>query len=89
MVTDTSQTGSYVASLPPGVVGTEFERAWIRLTLDLKDAAYFETVEAAQLHYRESRDGLNNVQHANILAALRKLAAAEPSRRIRDASGEL
>jgi hypothetical protein len=74
MVSDTSKTGSYVASLPPGVIASEFESAWIRLTLDLKDARYFYTVDEALRYYEASREGLNNVQRANILSALSGLA---------------
>ena len=51
MVSDTSETGSYVASLPPGVIAGEFEAAWIRLTIDLRHARHFDTVDDAWQYY--------------------------------------
>ena len=70
MVAGGSKSESAMASLPPGIAGTEFERAWIRLTLDAKDASYFETVEDAEKYYRDSTDELDGAKRANILAAL-------------------
>jgi hypothetical protein len=72
-VRDTSATGSYVASLPPGSVGSDFEGAWSALTRDMKTARYFETVEEAMRYYASLRDGLSWREHACIIGALKRL----------------
>ena len=72
MVRDTSATGSYVASLPPGSLGLDFEDAWSALTRDMKTAKYFETVEEAMTYYASVRDGLSWQEHAHILSALKR-----------------
>ena len=41
-VKDTSATGSYVASIPPGLAVGEFEGAWMAMTRDMVFARYFE-----------------------------------------------
>jgi hypothetical protein len=73
MVRDTSATGSYVASLPPGSLGLDFEGAWSALTRDMKTAKYFETVEEAMTYYASVRDGLSWQEHAHILGALKRI----------------
>ena len=73
MVRDTSATGSYVASLPPGSLGLDFEDAWSALTRDMKTAKYFETVEEAMTYYASVRDGLSWQEHARIIGALKRI----------------
>jgi hypothetical protein len=76
MVSDTSETGSYVASLPPGVVAGDFEAAWIRLAIDLQHARHFDTLDDARRYYALHRDGLPNVRHVSILTALNGFGTA-------------
>jgi hypothetical protein len=73
MVRDTSETGSYVASLPPGLVGLGFEDAWSVLTKDMKSASYFESIQEAISHFESATDGLSLQQQARILDALKRL----------------
>jgi hypothetical protein len=75
MVRDTSTTGSYIASMPPGSLNLGFEDAWNALTKDMKTAMYFETVEEAMTYYESVRDGLSLQQHARIVDALKRLCA--------------
>ena len=72
-VSDTSATGSYVASIPPGLAMESFEGAWSALTKDMKVARYFETTAEATAYF-EAADGttLTVLKRANILSALRK-----------------
>jgi hypothetical protein len=73
-VSDTSATGSYVASMPPGSLTLNFEEAWNALTKDMKTARYFETVEEALRYYDSACDGLSVQQHARIIDALKRHA---------------
>jgi hypothetical protein len=75
MVRDTSATGSYVASIPAGSLGLDFEEAWSALTKDMKTAKHFETVEEALRHYESACDGLSLQQQARIIDALKRHAA--------------
>jgi hypothetical protein len=75
MVRDTSATGSYIASMPPGSLNFGFEDAWSALTKDMTTAKYFETVEEALAYYESVRDGLSLQQHARIIDALKRLGA--------------
>jgi hypothetical protein len=79
MLRDTSATGSYVASIPPGALGSEFDVAWDALTKDMKTARYFETVEEALTYYEAPRDGLSLQQHARIIHALKRLSSGRNS----------
>jgi hypothetical protein len=76
MVSDTSETGSYVASLPPGVVAGEFEAAWIKLTIDLRHAKHFGTVADAWQYYALNSYGLPNVRYVSILTALNAMGTS-------------
>jgi hypothetical protein len=75
MVRDTSATGSYIASMPPGSLTLEFDEAWSALTRDMTTAKYFESVEEAMAYYVSVRDGLSLQQHARIIDALKRLGA--------------
>jgi hypothetical protein len=75
MVRDTSATGSYIASMPPGSLNLGFDDAWSALTKDMTTAKYFETVEEALAYYESVRDGLSLQQHARIIDALKRLGA--------------
>jgi hypothetical protein len=70
MVQETSATGSYVATLPPGSVTNDFDSAWLRLTRDMQSAAHFETVREAIDAYRSDRGNLTMAQHSRILGSL-------------------
>jgi hypothetical protein len=78
-VRDTSATGSYVASLPPGSLGLEFDDAWSALTKDMKTAKYFGTVKEALTYYESARDGLSLPEHARIIGALKRLSSGQRS----------
>jgi hypothetical protein len=75
MVRDTSTTGSYIASLPPGSLSLGFEEAWSVLTKDMKAANCFETMQEAMAYYETLRDGMSLQQHARIIDALKRLGA--------------
>jgi hypothetical protein len=75
MVRDTSATGSYIASMPPGSLNLGFDDAWSALTRDMTTAKYFESVEEALAYYESARDGLSLQQHARIIDALKRLGA--------------
>jgi hypothetical protein len=74
MMRDTSATGSYVASMPPGSLSLIFEEAWSALTKDMKTAKYFETAEEALRYYESVCDGLSVQQYARIFDALKRHA---------------
>jgi hypothetical protein len=75
MVHDTSATGSYIASLPPGALNMGFEEAWSALTRDMTAAKYFESVQEAMAYYESARDGLSLQQHVRVIDALKRLDA--------------
>ena len=75
MARDTSATGSYSASIPPGSLNLGFDEAWSALTKDMITAKYFETAAEALAYYESVRDGLSLQQHARIIDALKRLGA--------------
>lgn len=75
MVRDTSATGSYVASMPPGSLTLGFDEAWTALTKDMTTAKYFETAQEALAFYSSPCDGLSPQQHTRIIDALKRLSA--------------
>jgi hypothetical protein len=73
-VSDTSATGSYVASIPPGLALESFEGAWSAMTKDMKLARHFETPAEATAYFNDSAGAqLSVLERAHILSALRKL----------------
>jgi hypothetical protein len=76
MVRDTSATGSYIATWPPGETERAFEGAWVALTKDMKSAQHFETLEEAMKHYETVPPELTVHQHSRVVDGLQRLAEA-------------
>jgi hypothetical protein len=73
MQQETSAMGSYVASIPPGMVTEAFEGAWLSITCDMPFAQYFETQEQAQTAFDSRPPRLTHREFILIHDGLRKL----------------
>ena len=76
MVRDTSATGSYIATWPPGETESAFKAAWIALIKDMQSAHHFETLEEAMNHYATVPRELTLQQHSRVVDGLQRLAEA-------------
>jgi hypothetical protein len=81
MATDASATSTHTSSIPPGLLGGEFDTAWAVLTKDLHSAQHFENVDEALTHYKALKDGLTLPQHALVMTALQRIAEGGSPRR--------
>ena len=80
-VKDTSATGSYVASIPPGLAVGEFEGAWMAMTRDMIFARYFESLEVALKFLESPPPALTQHQFASVVDGLQRMATKRVKRR--------
>jgi len=73
MQQETSATGSYVASIPPGVVAEAFEGAWLSMTCDMPFAQYFETLGQARAAFDSRPPSLTHREFILVHDGLQKL----------------
>lgn len=70
----TSETGSYVATVPPMLGADAFEKAWYALTIDTTHAAFYASVDEATMYYRNPRGALSAQTCLNVLTGLGRLS---------------
>jgi hypothetical protein len=74
----TSETGSYVATVPATVGADDFEKAWYALTIDAQHAAFFGSIEEATAYYRNPHSALSSRTCLDVLKALERLSRPPP-----------
>ncbi len=81
MAADVSAATTHTSSIPPGMLGGDFETAWSVLTKDLRSAEKFDHIDAAIAHYQRFPAGLTILLNAHIMTALRRIKNGTLERR--------